>query len=192
MTFWCWLPVTVLATFRCVLAYSQVILESPIIADQPWDAQPGSNATGNLIFQSVISLLQHWPNTKHRNGHTIIAASIPPGTLLYHGTRRPDFAFDTPEWLATDPEHSYFLCFDVCQLLGFTTTRKLRLAYLDGSSAAEMPFGTMDSQDIMMWGEVRPDRYLDEIWHLRDGCKWGKQYGLDGFVRMEFDFEILI
>jgi hypothetical protein len=29
---------------------------------------PPENATGNLIFDTVHSLLQHWPNTRYRNG----------------------------------------------------------------------------------------------------------------------------
>ena len=42
----------------------------------------------------------------HFPGHTIVAASIAPGTVLYHG--HPDNNIPTgPEWLAVDPEHSY-------------------------------------------------------------------------------------
>jgi hypothetical protein len=63
------------------------------------------------------------------------------------------------------------------------TTRKLRLAYFDGSSAAKMDTGTMDSQDIMFWGEVRPDKAWNELDRILDACEWGKQFGLDGFVR---------
>jgi len=175
-----------------VLSFPQVTLENPVIPEVPWDAIPGTNATGNLIFQSITSLLQHWPNTKYRYGQTIVAASIAPGTLLYHGTREKNAAFDTPNWVATDPEHSYALCFETCQLLGFTTTKKLHLAYFDGTSAATMPSGTMDSQDILIWGEVRPDRYLNELKRIVDVCNWGKRYGLDGFVRMEMNFEVMI
>lgn len=29
---------------------------------------PPANATGHLIFDTVRSLLQHWPNTRYRNG----------------------------------------------------------------------------------------------------------------------------
>jgi hypothetical protein len=59
---------SIFALLRCVLGYPQVALESPIISEQLWDALPGPNATGNFIFQTVISLLQHWPNTKYGNG----------------------------------------------------------------------------------------------------------------------------
>jgi hypothetical protein len=33
-----------------------------------FDEYPPENATGNLIFDTVHSLLQHWPNTRYRNG----------------------------------------------------------------------------------------------------------------------------
>jgi len=29
---------------------------------------PGINSTSNLVFETVNSLLQHWPNTRYRNG----------------------------------------------------------------------------------------------------------------------------
>jgi hypothetical protein len=32
------------------------------------DEYPPENATGNLIFDTVHSLLQYWPNTRYRNG----------------------------------------------------------------------------------------------------------------------------
>jgi hypothetical protein len=32
------------------------------------DAPPDANATGHLIFDTVNSFLQHWPNTRYRNG----------------------------------------------------------------------------------------------------------------------------
>jgi hypothetical protein len=88
-----------------------------------------------------------------------------------------------PEWLATDPEHSYVFCRGDCHLLSFVTTRKLRLAYFDGSSASNMESGTLDSQDIMIWGKVMSDRVWGEQERIDEACKWGKKYGLDGFVR---------
>ena len=32
------------------------------------DAPPAVNATGNLVFETTNSLLQHWPNTRYRIG----------------------------------------------------------------------------------------------------------------------------
>ena len=41
----------------------------------------------------------------------------------------------------------------------------------------------MDSQDILLWGEVKPDWTLEERKRINSLCEWGKQYGIDGFVR---------
>lgn len=32
------------------------------------DEPPSLNSTGHLVFETVSSLLQHWPNTRMRNG----------------------------------------------------------------------------------------------------------------------------
>ncbi|KAG2032234.1 hypothetical protein BDR03DRAFT_57680 [Suillus americanus] len=52
-----------------------------------WDLgeAPAVNVTGHLVFETANSLLQHWPNTHYRIGHTIVPGTIPIGTLLYHG-----------------------------------------------------------------------------------------------------------
>ena len=113
--------------------------------------------------------------------------TIPIGTLLYHGTTREEIP-RSPEWTSTDPEHSYFFCFVTpedpgCWQLTLVTIRPLRVLYFDGSSAAKFPGGSMDSQDILIWGEVKPDWIFEEYKRLSDLCEWGKQYGIDGFVR---------
>ncbi|GLB44808.1 hypothetical protein LshimejAT787_1801450 [Lyophyllum shimeji] len=164
-----------------------------------WDLdharRPGVNCTSNVLFDTVNSLLQHWPNTRYRNGHNLVPGTVPPNTLLYHGTNVPD-APTVPEWLATDPEHSYLFCRGTaaagCWQFTFITTRPLKILYFDGSSAAKMRGGPMDSQDILVWGEVRPEWTMNERRRINDLCDWGKQFELDGFVRMEMDFEIML
>ncbi|KAG1905312.1 uncharacterized protein F5891DRAFT_1183250 [Suillus fuscotomentosus] len=157
------------------------------------DEGPAENATGNLIFDTVHSLLQHWPNTRYRNGHNIIPGTIPIGTLLYHGTTRNAIPSE-PEWTATDPEHS--LAFARGDNTGWhltlAATRPLKVLYFDGSSAAKVSEGTMDIQDIIAWGEVQPERVLDENSRITDLCRWGKKFGIDGFARMEMDFEVML
>ena len=64
--------------------------------------------------------------------------------------------------------------------------RDLRLVYFDGSSAAKMDDGPMESQDIITWGKPRPDKYRAERERLKILCESGRPYGLDGFIRMEF------
>jgi len=76
----------------------------------------------------------------------------------------------------------------MCHLYTYVTTRPLRLAYFDGSSAAKiMHSGVMDTQDIVIWGKVRPDMAGNEPVRIRELCKWGEKFKLDGFVRYRFD-----
>lgn len=90
----------------------------------------------------------------------------------------------TLDWLATDPEHSFIFGHGKCRLYTYATTRSLRLAYFDGSSAAKVtPSGAMDSQDIVIWGKVRPNMARNERVRIKELCKWGEKFKLDGFVR---------
>jgi hypothetical protein len=69
------------------------------------------------------------------------------------------------------------------------TTRPLRLAYFDGSSAAKvMSSGVMDTQDIVIWGRVRPDMARKDRVRIQELCKWGERFKLDGFVRYLFNY----
>ena len=88
------------------------------------------------------------------------------------------------DWLATDPEHSFVFCRGKCYLYTYVTTRPLRLAYFDGSSAVNAKAScALDTQDIVIWGKVRPDMRLDELVRIRELCRWGERFKLDGFVR---------
>lgn len=157
-----------------------------------------TNTTSNFIFDGVSSLLQQWANTRYRNGHNIVPATVPVGTLLYHGTGENRMPVG-PEWVATDPEHSFLFCREWeenqgCWHLTLTVTRPLNVLYFDGSSAAKMP-GCMDAQDLIVWGDVEdtPERILwGEGHRIAALCEWGRQYGLDGFMRMEPDFEFML
>ncbi|KAJ6582120.1 hypothetical protein B0H19DRAFT_1370255 [Mycena capillaripes] len=187
----------------------------PWVADSRWEnlgARPNSNATGHLIFETVNSLLQIWPNTRYRNGticprqlllsrlkrcagHTVVPGSVPVGTLLYHG--RGDSILPTiPEWTATDPEFSYIFrkntadeALTGCWQLTLVTTRPLRVLYFDGASAVKMDDGPLDTQDLLVWGKVDPTRRDDEQARIQDLCAWGKEFGIDGYVA---DFEIMV
>ncbi|TFY64483.1 hypothetical protein EVJ58_g2603 [Rhodofomes roseus] len=99
------------------------------------------------------------------------------------------------DWLAFDPEHSQtFLRGQNGTLFTFMTTRELKLIYFDGCSANKRG-GVADTQDVLIWGEVghgrEPWRSDPELDRITDACAWGRKYGIDGFVRMEYDFEIM-
>ncbi|KAG2076630.1 hypothetical protein BDR04DRAFT_1149074 [Suillus decipiens] len=76
--------------------------------------------------------------------------------------------------------------------LTLAATRPLKVLYFDGSGAAKLFEGTMDTQDIIAWGEPRPERSFDESDRINDLCIWGKEFRINGFVRMEMSFEIML
>ncbi|KAI9435516.1 hypothetical protein H4582DRAFT_2112310 [Lactarius indigo] len=157
----------------------------------PESSTPSPNSTHHLIFNSVGSLLQRWPNILRRNGHSLIPTTIPKGTILYHG-RTDDRIPHEPDWLAFDFEHAYLICGGSCYVISLQAKRNLRLVYFDGSSAAKMKDGSMDSQDVLLWGRPRPDKCFSEQERIKALCDWGRPFGLDGFVRMEYHFEVMM
>ncbi|KAH9916336.1 uncharacterized protein B0H18DRAFT_1038662 [Fomitopsis serialis] len=179
-----------------VNASQQQLLTVPASVDQswssrPWDERPNEDATGNLIFQSLAGLMQMKANSKHPRGHAIVRTTIPLGTLLYHG--RPKTESPAQDWIAFDPEHSIiFARGPNGTLFTFKTTRELTLLYFDGCSANKVE-GVVDTQDLLFFGELKHKHqgWWGELERIKDGCAWGKQYGVDGFIRMEFDFEIM-
>ena len=115
--------------------------------------------------------------------------TIPIGTLLYHGTPREKIP-SSPDWTALDADHAYLYCCFFrpegskgCWYLTLITNRPLKVLYFDGNSAANYSGGSMDSQDVLLWGEVKPDWIHEEWKRINSLCEWGKQYGIDGFVR---------
>ncbi|KAG0707828.1 hypothetical protein DFH29DRAFT_1053514 [Suillus ampliporus] len=160
------------------------------------DEAPAVNATSHLVFETANSLLQHWANTRHRIGHTIIPGTVPVGTLLYHGSMSGPHIPTALDWVATEPDHSMLLCHgDVkagCWHITFAVTRPMKVLYFDGSSAAKLPEGTMDTQDLVAWSEMKPEWLTSESRRIKDLCAWGQKYGVNGFVRMEMSVEIMI
>ncbi|KAI0246600.1 hypothetical protein BJV78DRAFT_1356043 [Lactifluus subvellereus] len=167
------------ATFQAGGSSDQSFLE--------WELSPNPNSTHHLIFSSAHANSPLLPLP----GHNMVPATIPTGTILYHG-RTNNQVPDVPDWLAFDFEHSYLFCRGPCYVISLQTKRDLRLVYFDGSSAAKMHDGPLDTQDIVAWGELRPDKLHLERERIKTLCDWGRPFGLDGFVRMEFHFEVMI
>ncbi|KAK1721460.1 uncharacterized protein BDZ83DRAFT_583536 [Colletotrichum acutatum] len=57
------------------------------------------------IFNAVHSAMRQWGSSLHHNGLGLIPATVPKGTLMYHGTRSNSTP-DSFEWLAFEMEHS--------------------------------------------------------------------------------------
>ncbi|CAK5273585.1 unnamed protein product [Mycena citricolor] len=178
------------ALLHFVSAETQAPFRIGALEQNRWrlDHVPHLNDTSNFIFETVNSLLQHWPNTRYRNGHTIVPGTIPVGTLLYHGRRFPDVP-KYPDWTSLDPEHSYHFCGSDFPQPRNWEGQEYREAQ---TGAANMITGTLDSQDLLIWGDADPKRWLDEGQRISGLCKWGKEFGIDGFVRMEMDFEVMV
>lgn len=122
----------------------------------------------------------------HLPGHSIVRATIPTGTLLYHGRQNTTLA--SRDWIAFDPEFSFLYTNGVDDgfLYTYIVTRELNVVYFDGASANKVD-RTADTQDILFLGKVREplDRYDPS--RIHEGCEWGREHGVDGFIRMEFD-----
>ncbi|KAG1723586.1 hypothetical protein EDB19DRAFT_1640605 [Suillus lakei] len=168
-----------------------------------WDLgeAPAVNATGHLVFETANSLLQNWANTRHRIGHTIVPGTVPVGTLLYHGSLTGPHLPTALDWVAVEPDHSIFFCYGSvktgCWHLTLAVTRPMKVLYFDGSSAAKLPEGIMDTQDLVAWSEMKPEWLTNEEQRIKDLCKWGQKYGVNGFVRParskpDADFEIMV
>ncbi|EPT00650.1 hypothetical protein FOMPIDRAFT_1049425 [Fomitopsis schrenkii] len=160
--------------------YQVLFTQDPGVEDPPsqpiWDQRPSEDATGNLIFQSLASHADAaHGNSRYPFGHSIVRASILPGMLLYHG--RGSYAFPEAGWLAFDPEHSgaHLVDFDGC--------------------SADKAEGVHGTQDILIWGKLGHDAGRGpgsgEQVRFVDACEWAKQFDVDGFIRMELDFEIM-
>ncbi|RDW77968.1 hypothetical protein BP5796_05820 [Coleophoma crateriformis] len=71
----------------------------------------------------------------------------------------------------------------------YQANRPLRVLYIDGSSAAKSPFGTLDSQDLIILDKPRSHR--EELERAKDLCTLGAEWGIEGFIRMEAGFELI-
>ena len=80
----------------------------------------------------------------------------------------------------------------------FVTTRDVRVLVFDGMSAALGQSGTLDSQMVFLYGEVKDGNgrmgpVFDEYTRARDLCAWAEELEgvrIEGFVRMNTGFEM--
>ncbi|KAJ5159515.1 uncharacterized protein N7482_006519 [Penicillium canariense] len=153
--------------------------------------------TAPFVFDSVYSLLKQWPSNYAPNGHSAVPATVAPNTLLYHA-----------QMTHGEPKNPVFFAFDAEMSLGIygstgtptlhvmTTTKELRVLYLDGHSATLTKTGTLDSQIAILKGHVPayPSEELIYNDHQRavELCQLANQLNIDGIVRMNAGFEILV
>ncbi|CAE6415776.1 unnamed protein product [Rhizoctonia solani] len=148
------------------------------------------------IFNEVNGLLRQWGNALRPNGFSLMLASVPSQTLLYHARTDPDEP-SSPEWFALDPEMSYGIYGGRQNtsvfLRTYRTTSPLdRLLYFNGLSAALTSSGTIDSQDLLVPGPSS-DPFGDYA-RAERLCAWAKHpnRNIKGFVRTNAGFEVLL
>ena len=77
----------------------------------------------------------------------------------------------------------------------YQASRDLNVLYIDGSSAAKGNLGTVDLSDFVIRG-LDPKDYpnwlvLGDPSRAVDLCRFAKEFGADGIVRMEMGFEVI-
>ncbi|PHH74265.1 hypothetical protein CDD82_5028 [Ophiocordyceps australis] len=196
---------------------------SAFVATATGHIQPdheSSKANAHRIFNAVHSATRQWGSSLIHNGFSFFPATMPRGTLTYHGSL-DSHSPTGPEWLAFEVEHAQIFAqawlLNVVQspvrdqklltksssvqhdLQGYLHTyqanRDLNLLYVDGMSAGKSDLGTLDSQDLVLLA-AHPHKTpnlspIDEMFRAKHICELITSWGYDGFMRMEMGFEII-
>lgn len=176
------------------------------------------NATA--VFNTISGALKQKNSNLLPNGVSFFPAYIPPGTLMYHATNSPSIP-DSYEWIAFNLEFSYIFGgffreaddfhgkrsprehpqhtfradppTEHRYLYTFRNTKALdKVIYLDGASAAKTRTGTMDQQHVLSGVDDEGIQYRDEWIMAEKICKWGQSFGLQGVIRLEIGFEMIL
>lgn len=185
-------------------------LQSEITLLDSWDVYekyPIDLNNASAVFNTVQGALKQKDSNTHPVGVSFIPAYIPANTRLYHS--RPDGNLpDLYEWIAFSYEFSYLFGgfsrrvnqssdgIDPRErkrkfLFSFRTKVPLdKVIYLDGASAAKI-FPELDQQEILA-NISSHEGYFNEREAADKICKWGESFGLQGFIRLEIGFEMIL
>jgi hypothetical protein len=185
-------PTTLACWFNRKPSFATIDLSAPPSA--PLDVP-----TAAWVFNAVHNTLRILGNSVAHNGFSFVSGHVPAGTLLYHGkigAKPPEPG--TMEWLAFDAEYSMamlsgpFRSSNDSHFLTYVTTAPLKILNVDGASASLFPIGTMDSQGFVL-GQPKPDwEGFTEYERARLLCEFGKHAGVDGYVRLNTGFELIL
>lgn len=184
--------------FTTILTRSESLSDAPPLRQSEFSPPAFNEST--YIFNAVHNQLRHVGNAMAPNGMTFTPGFVPPGTVLYHGMNRKELPQDL-DWFAFDPEYSFTMCCNIGHAFGnphITTAQvvePLKIVYIDGASASlSSDLGTMDSQGFLLDDPI--DTWNDYTEFARGDrlCRLFKENGfkLDGFVRMNTGFELLM
>ncbi|POS86581.1 hypothetical protein EPUL_002242, partial [Erysiphe pulchra] len=192
--------------------------QAPLISSsiQDVDNAPSiSHAAINAphIFSSISGAMRQWDNSLKHNGMSIYPVTIAANTLFYHGGTTNN-SIDKIEWLAFEVEHAevfftldppitnnksmYYLGHVEEQnytgyLSTYRTTHPLKnVIYFDGMSAGKSSIGTLDLQDRVLLQDTGFNRRpgFEDFLRIQEICKIMPQ--LDGILRMELGFELIM
>ncbi|GMG20658.1 unnamed protein product [Ambrosiozyma monospora] len=164
------------------------------------------NATA--IFNDVNNALKQKNTDLYPIGVSYLPVYIPEGTLLYHANRDGKTPLNIT-WTAMDYEFSYHYIdvprvkpqnlhptvkrnTKIPHIFTLEVTKPLdKLILLTGASASKLPTGEMDSQYLLAQLDTYED--FDEKQIISKICRWGQENGgLDGLVRLEVGFEVIL
>ncbi|KAJ8071149.1 hypothetical protein OCU04_001489 [Sclerotinia nivalis] len=174
-------------------AFPDTALRDSRCLDFPADCEE----TAPFIFNSVYSLAKQWPNTYAPNGHTIVPVTFPRHIPLYHA-KQFEGPLKKPTWFAFDAEMfiGIYGGSGITFLHAVLPSRKLNLLYFDGESATLTASGSLDSQTALLRQhiELNPSDVFtnNETARGQELCDLAREFGIDGFVRMNAGFEMLV
>ena len=58
--------------------------------------------------------------------------------------------------------------------------------------AAKMRQGTLNLQNLLVYDKINDANQCGDMEHGQLLCEWGKQFGIEGFVREEATFEVIV
>ncbi|ESZ89598.1 hypothetical protein SBOR_10019 [Sclerotinia borealis F-4128] len=88
------------------ISASAVPGQSPLLVHQSSDPSiENARVNAPAVFNAIHSSMRQWGSSLKHNGMSFFPATVPKGTLLYHGTHTPE-PVKGMEWLAFEVEHA--------------------------------------------------------------------------------------
>lgn len=184
--------------------------------------RPISLENASAVFNLINGVAANKDQNIYPNGVAFLPAYISEGTMLYHGNNHGEipagvgwtaldyefsYAFigltSHKKQQASQLQHVIEAeglypggshkppAKDRNTILAFEVVKPLnKLIFFDGASGAKGSGGELDTQMIL--GNVPKGEDESEYSFVESVCKWGRSWGLDGLIRVETGFEVII
>lgn len=108
-----------------------------------------------------------------------------------NSTKPPPFPKKPPGAPESGNKHKHLPFFGDAYLYSFRTTRALdKVILLDGASAAK--YSPLMDQQMILSRQKNTSAPVDERIAAEKICDWGQSFGLQGIIRLEIGFEIIV